>query len=297
MLIQGNLIRSFNYTSRLLWDQVLYVLPNGNFACSGDSYVNIWNSKGNLLRTLNDHWSHPYHVTSMVVLKNGLLATGSSDATIIVYNYTSGEVKKTLSSSWYGVFSLAVLPNGNLVSTSPSGNEWPNFKKLTIWNVTSYTIVRTLEGHSGYSLVNIDVLKDGSLVSSSADGIKIWNTENGQLKNYFFKNKTVGFIKVLKNGNLAAVTENNTVTIVNSLNGAIIRILKGHKGQVRRLCELKNDYLATGSDDKTVKIWNLKTGSVVKTLNGHNYSVSSVATLSNGYLLSTSLDSKINIWS
>ncbi len=274
---------------------MLFVLPDGNIACSGDSYIKIWNTNGNLIRTLDHHWSYPYHVTSMVILKNGFLASGSSDATINIWNYTKGELIKSLSSSYYGVFGLAVLPQGYLASTSPDSNSYPYFK-LSIWDVQSYSIIQNLEGHSNYAS-SLDVLKDGRLVSSALDGIKIWNTTTRTLTNYFLQNQSVGFVKVLKNGNLAATTPNFTVTIINPLNGSIIRILKGHKGNVIRVCELNNNYLASASQDKTVKIWNITTGLVVKTLNGHNDSVSSVAILKNGYLVSTSIDSRINIWS
>ena len=231
----------------------------------------------------------------MVILNNGLLASGSSDATIKIWNHTKGELINSLSSSYYGVFGLAVLPKDYLASTSPDSNAYPYFK-LSIWDVNFYSIVKNLEGHSYYGS-SLDVLKDGKLVSSSRDGIKIWNTTTPNLTNYFFKDQNVGFVKVLKNGNLAATTPNFTVTIFNPLNGSIIRILRGHKGNVRRVCELNNGYLASASEDKTVRIWNITTGLVVKTLNGHNNPVSSVAILKNGYLVSTSIDSRINIWS
>jgi WD40 repeat protein len=66
------------------------------------------------------------------------------------------------------VFSLAILPNGYIVSGSGD-------KNIMIWNPNQTNPEMTLSGHT-YSVWSLAILKNGYIVSGSADkNIMIWN--------------------------------------------------------------------------------------------------------------------------
>ena len=79
--------------------------------------IKIWNTDtGSLIRTLTGHSILP--VCSLAVLKNGHLASGSSDGTIKIWNANDGSLIRTLTGHNGSVNALAVLPNGYLASGS-----------------------------------------------------------------------------------------------------------------------------------------------------------------------------------
>jgi hypothetical protein len=55
-------------------------------------------------------------IDSLAVLQNGDLASGSAIASIIIWDSTTGSLKKSLYGQSNGVYSLAVLKNGVLAS-------------------------------------------------------------------------------------------------------------------------------------------------------------------------------------
>ncbi len=76
------------------------------------------------LVTLTEHTNGVY---SLIVLSNDLLASGSGDKTIIIWNIKSEYKMNTLIGHTDWVRSLAVLPDGYLASGSDD-------KTIKIWN-------------------------------------------------------------------------------------------------------------------------------------------------------------------
>jgi WD40 repeat protein len=104
-------------------------------------------------------------------------------------------------------------------------------------------------------------------VSAGSDGnMSIWNTETCKVvRNLKGHNKGILSLKVLRNGNLARGSWDNTIKLWNTQSGHILRTFKGHKDDVNTLEELNGDgLLVSGSRDKTVKIWELETGNMLK---------------------------------
>ncbi len=78
--------------------------------------INIWNvNTGIVIRTLTGHTDWIY---SLVVLPDGLLASGCDDDTIRIWNFTTGINIKTLTGHSHDVRSLVVLSLDLLASSS-----------------------------------------------------------------------------------------------------------------------------------------------------------------------------------
>jgi WD40 repeat protein len=140
------------------------------------------------------------------MLTDGLLASGSADKTILLWNVTSGEIEKklVLSTTQFPptiqIYSLAELPDKTLASC----NNLPNIE-IRLWNVTSGQQVRKLYGHEFPSKALV-VLRDGRLASGSEDEtIRIWDTSTGQsLITLTGQNSPITSLAVLPNGHLAS---------------------------------------------------------------------------------------------
>ncbi|CAF0995100.1 unnamed protein product [Brachionus calyciflorus] len=117
-------------------------------------------------RTLLGHSSM---VTSLILLENGDLASGSYDKTIRIWNVNNSYALKTINTdSPYAILSLTLLPNGQIACASED-------KIIKIYDKHNGGLIKTLEGHT--SGVNGLVLNSNDqLVSVSKDGsIRIWN--------------------------------------------------------------------------------------------------------------------------
>jgi len=147
-----------------------------------------------------------------------MLASGSHDKTIRVWDSISGNSKQMLSGHTGQIYALVVLSDNELASASEDST-------IRIWNISNGEMIRTLTGHTSfvYALAKINTLEHMAqqrspyphLVSGSYDkSICIWNITTG---------------------------EN-------------IKTLEGHNESVSSLADLKNCYLASGSYDKTIRI-------------------------------------------
>jgi WD40 repeat protein len=104
-------------------------------------------------------------VSSMKQINKEMLATGSNDFTIILWNMTNGSKICTLQGQ-------EILPNGNLISAGCDS-------ALREWNIPLTKEVKSLTGHMGC----VNVLKLNStmnvILSGSADNtIRIWNMDS-----------------------------------------------------------------------------------------------------------------------
>ncbi|KAF9765081.1 hypothetical protein IL306_002692 [Fusarium sp. DS 682] len=131
-----------------------------------------WNA---VLQTLEGHTNS---VSSVVFSKDRkLIASGSDDYTIKIWNAATGEEERTLEGHTSWVTSVVFSKDGTLIASG----SWDETVK--IWNVATGEEERTLEGHTGW--VNAVVFsKDGTLIASGSDDatVKIWNVATGEEK-------------------------------------------------------------------------------------------------------------------
>jgi hypothetical protein len=105
-----------------------------------------------------------------------LLASGSLDATIKLWEVASGREVRTLSGHTGGVTSVAFSPDGRLLA---SGSLDATIK---LWEVASGREVRTLSGHTG-GVTSVAFSPDGRLLASGSGDrtIKLWEVTSGSL--------------------------------------------------------------------------------------------------------------------
>jgi hypothetical protein len=122
-----------------------------------------------LRRSLEGHTDLIY---ALAVLRDGRLASGSSDNTIKLWNPAGRACEVTLEGHTGSVCALAVLADGRLTSVSYD-------RTIRVWNSASGVCEATLETH-GSETASLAVLPDGRLVSGSQDRtIRVWQMRDG----------------------------------------------------------------------------------------------------------------------
>ncbi|RKK30991.1 Vegetative incompatibility protein HET-E-1 [Fusarium oxysporum f. sp. cepae] len=223
-----------------------------------------WNA---VLQTLEGHTDS---VRSVVFSNNGkLIASGSVDTTVKIWNVATGEEERTLKGHTGWISSVAFSNDGKLIA---SGS---NDTTVKIWNMATGEEERTLKGHR-YSVSSVAFSNDGKLIASGSDDttVKIWNVATGEeertLKGHRYWVSSVAFSN---DGKLiASGSDDPTVKIWNMATGEEERTLKGHAKLVSSVVFSKDGKLiASGSVDKTVKIWNMATGTNVKSFDASEF--------------------------
>jgi WD40 repeat protein len=166
-----------------------------------------------------------------------------------------GRSKHVLKGHPYCIDCVALLPNGNLISSSSK-------KDLQVWDINNYQEITTLTNLKD-RVCAIVVLKDGNIVSFSYDGeFRVWNHNNDynlvMSKDYMgwsFNNSIL-----LENGCLACsyyISYSSYITIIDpSENYKPIKTLE-QSTLVISLANIGNDKFASGDWDGVISLWDI----------------------------------------
>jgi GTPase SAR1 family protein len=246
-----------------------------------------------LLRTLEDHKGV---VLSVAFDPAGLmLASGSGDNTVKIWDVKSGRLLRTLEGHREYVLSVAFNPTGR---TLASGSD---DKTVKIWDVESGKLLRTLEGH-GNAVPSLVFDPTGRTLASGCSDwqVRLWDVESGKLLRAL-EGHTLFIQNIALNPTgrtLASGSGDHTVKIWDVESGKLLRTLERHEGIVQSVAfDPTGRTLASGSDDKTVKIWDVESGRLLRTLEAHTSLLDSVAFSPDGLLLaSKSRDGNLYLW-
>ncbi|EXK77339.1 hypothetical protein FOQG_17952 [Fusarium oxysporum f. sp. raphani 54005] len=249
-----------------------------------------WNA---VLQTLEGHTNW---VTSVIFSQDGkLIASGSYDHTVKIWNVATGREERTLKGHTDLVNSVVFSNDGKLIASGSRD------KTVKIWNVATGEEEQTLDGHTN-SVNSVVFSNDGKLIASGSldTTIKIWNVATGKVEHTLESHRgSVNSVIFSQDGKLiASGSWDNTVKIWIVATGKEERTLEGHTALVTSVV-FSNDgkLIASGSHDKTIKIWNVATGAEERTLEGHiDWVASVVFSKDDKLIVSGSRDKTIKIW-
>ena len=276
-------------------------------------------------------------VSSVAFSPDGtILASGSWDDTIKLWDIKTGTKIRTLTGHKYWVRSVAFSPDGTTLASgsedrtiklwnvktgteirtltghelvvtavafSPDGTTLASGSydyTIKLWNVKTGTEIRTLTGH--WKVVSSVVFSpDGTILASGSwdDTIKLWNIKTStEIRTLTGHSISVNSVAFNPNGTtLASGSEDRTIKLWNVKTGTKIHKLTGHTDWVRSVAfSPDGTTLASGSEDRTIKLWNVKTGTEIRTLTGHELVVTAVAFSPDGTILASGSDDNIRLW-
>ncbi|MDE0427259.1 MAG: WD40 repeat domain-containing protein [Candidatus Poribacteria bacterium] len=164
--------------------------PDGRTLASSseDSTVLLWDTTtGEHIKTLarptgpfvgptDPLAGHTDTVYSVAFSPDGqILASGSADNTIILWDATTGQYKQTLTGHKRAVYSIAFSPDGQILASG----SWD--KTIILWDTTTWKYIHILTGHEKV-VYSVAFSPDGQvLASGSADkAIILWDTTIGR---------------------------------------------------------------------------------------------------------------------
>ena len=123
---------------------------------------------GFCINTLSGHSSRVFYLT---LLPNGLIASGSTDNTIKIWDITKAYPLYTLKGHTDSIRALIVINNEYLASSSQD-------MTIKLWSLSSYSIVKSWTASSTYMLAlafdsTLNVLASGDYSPSNL--VKIWS--------------------------------------------------------------------------------------------------------------------------
>lgn len=216
-----------------------------------------------LIRSLK---GHTHFVVDLAIFENHIVST-SSDRTIRIWNWMSGELLRTIDMNESIAFSVDIVGDYLFSASTES--------ILNIWNWQTGEFIRSLEGHS--ASISSFTTYDNFVVSGSRDrSIKIWNWQTGELIRSLRGHASSITEIVIQDSYLISGSEDHTIKIWNWQTGKLLRTLVAHTARISTIAVLDN-ILVSGAYDNTIRVWDWQTGSLIRIISADGIVIRSIA--------------------
>ena len=253
----------------------------------------------NFSYTRFDGHSHGVRSVAFSPPDGRMLASGSADETIRIWNAATGGLLHILTDTYY-VNSVAFSPDGQILATSG------DYSTISIWDLATGEHLKTLAGHDRSYVNSVAFSPDGETIASGSDDrtLRLWDINTGELLQKFTGHggsvNSVAF-SPLDGQMLASGSDDETVRLWDVNTGVNLKTLTGHTGSTDPVYSVAfspdGKQIASGSGRwaHKIRLWDTNTGEHLRTLVPESH-VNSVAFSPDGQMLASGNYKTISIW-
>ncbi|MEM9119394.1 MAG: NB-ARC domain-containing protein [Cyanobacteria bacterium P01_F01_bin.56] len=292
--------------------------PDGQLLATGDFHgeVSLW-LVANQQKLLNcqagidSNWSAAYSpvavafspVANPSLGSDCILASGSCDGTVSLWDAHQGHRLKQLTGHGNWVVAIAWSPDGKLLA---SGSHDQTIK---LWEPLTGQVLHTLQGHTSW-VWDVAFSPDGRFLASASEDhtVRVWEVATGACRHILRGHRdlvwAIAFSAVnqhLLTGSsplLASAGRDQTIKLWDLATGQCLQTLPGHTAQIWAVTFSPDGRtLASAGADQTIRLWDTATHHCLKLCVGHSNGIRDVAFSPDGQTLASgSHDQTVKFW-
>jgi WD40 repeat protein len=239
---------------------------------------------------------HTGSVVAVALSAEGKLAlTGSSDATAILWDTTTGKQIHTFTGHTQWVRSVALSADGKQALTGSEDG------KASLWDTVSGKKIYTVAHPYPDSIISVALSPDGKQSFTGGSGgqkVFLWEASGKKIRTFVGHKGTVTSISLSADGKQILTGSSDKTAILWDVNsGEKIRTFTGHDRDVYSVVLSADGKQALTGSERTAILWDTTNGERIHTLVGHVESILSVSLSADGkQALTGSSDKTAILW-
>ncbi|MCB9493294.1 MAG: WD40 repeat domain-containing protein [Epsilonproteobacteria bacterium] len=278
-----------------LWFKILrlYILCNAFLLLTPHATAKQENRESITFEKRHILKGHKDIVEAMKILRNGLLASVSADATIRIWDMDGACTRKLCNQT--EILCIEELADGRIACGSNDGtvNLWDYLEKKC-------SMLHNLKTVGRYSNALVQ-LSNGTLAFGTRRSFGVWDIDKDvSLKKVEPETHNAwisSIIEIKATNHIATSSWDRTIKIwdIDAYIPSCLHTLEGHNDCINVIKQLNEHTLVSASDDKTIMTWDINSGKKTETLEGHDDRVYALLVVDNK-IISGSRDKTVKIW-